>query len=275
MSQVSEPSRTPSGLAFDRAGPTGDLPVLLVHAGIADRRMWEPQWRPLTARRDVIRLDLRGFGESDRRPTGALFPVDDVVEVLTHLAVPRCHLVAASYGAGVAAEVCLSRPDLVASLLLSAPGGSLIPERTPDLAAFSREEDAALERDDLDAAAAANVRWWVDGPGRDATVVDPAVRDLVHRMQRRAFEITADWDDVEESELDPPALDRLADISVPTSVLLGLEDLEAIHRTADRLTTDIADCARVDWPDVAHLPSMERPEAFLHLLQEWLDHVDE
>jgi 3-oxoadipate enol-lactonase len=26
-------------------------------------------------------------------------------------------------------------------------------------------------------------------------------------MQRRAFEVTADWDDVEEQELDPPALD--------------------------------------------------------------------
>jgi hypothetical protein len=34
-------------------------------------------------------------------------------------------------------------------------------------------------------------------------------------MQRRAFEVTADWDDIQQSELDPPALERLADIRVP------------------------------------------------------------
>jgi hypothetical protein len=34
-------------------------------------------------------------------------------------------------------------------------------------------------------------------------------------MQRRAFEVTADWDDIEEKELEPPALDRLGEIAVP------------------------------------------------------------
>lgn len=266
--------RTTNGIAYDRAGPVGDLPILLIHAGIADRRMWDPQWSALTGTRDVIRLDLRGFGDSAVRPDGPLHHIDDVVGLLTELGVHRCHVVSASFGAGVAVEVCLSRPDLVASLLLSAPGGELTPEKTPDMAAFIEAEDAALELNDLDAAAAANVTWWVDGPGRDASAVDPTVREQVHQMQRRAFEITADWDDVEEFELDPPALDRLADISVPTLVLLGQGDLQAIHLTADRLSSDVPDCTRVDWEDVAHLPSMERPEAFLSLLQVWIADAD-
>jgi 3-oxoadipate enol-lactonase len=46
-------------------------PVVLLHAGIADRRMWDLQWPPLTAERDVVRLDLRGFGESVVRPRAA------------------------------------------------------------------------------------------------------------------------------------------------------------------------------------------------------------
>lgn len=37
--------RTSGGIAYDRAGPRVDSPVVLLHAGIADRRMWEPQWR--------------------------------------------------------------------------------------------------------------------------------------------------------------------------------------------------------------------------------------
>ena len=49
-------------------------------------------------------------------------------------------------------------------------------------------------------------------------------------MQRRAFEVTADWDDVEEEELEPPALNRLGEIVVPVLVLVGGLDLDARAR---------------------------------------------
>lgn len=263
-------SRTSTGIAYDRSGPGGDLPVVLVHAGVADRRMWEPQWPALTADRDVVRLDLRGFGESAQRPEGALSPVDDVLGTLDELGIGRCHLVGASYGAGVCVEVALTRPGLVASLLLSAPGGALIAEATPDLRDFFDAERAALAADDLDAAVEANVIAWVDGPHREADEVDPQVRDLVRRMQRRAFEVTADWDDVQEQELEPPALDRLGEVAVPTLVLVGALDLDAIVDTATRVTDGIPGARRVDWPDTAHLPSLERPDDFLALLRDWL-----
>ena len=263
-------SRTPAGIAYDRAGPRGDLPVALIHAGVADRRMWDPVWPALTTERDVIRLDLRGFGESAVRPTGRLQPVDDVLDTLATLGVGRCHLVGASFGAGVAVEVTLTRPDQVASLLLSAPGGSLIADVTPDLRGFIDVERAALARHDLEGAVDANLDWWVDGPHRDASEVDPTVRDMVRRMQRRAFEVTAGWDDVEEHEFDPPVLDRLTEVRVPTLVLVGAMDLDAIHDAARRVTDGIARARRVEWANTAHLPSMERPDGFLALLRDWL-----
>jgi pimeloyl-ACP methyl ester carboxylesterase len=267
---VTVTSRTLTGIAYDLAGPRGDVPVVLLHAGIADRRMWDPLWPALTAERDVVRLDHRGFGESDVRPRGPHDPVGDVLDTLAELDVQRCHLVGASFGAGVAVEVALTRPDLVASLLLAGPGGSLIAELTPDVRAFIDAERAALANDDLDAAVEANVAWWVDSPHRTAGDVDPAVRELVTRMQRRAFEVTAGWDDVEEQELDPPALDRLSELRMPTLVLVGALDLQAIHETARRVVDGIAGARRVDWPEVAHLPSMERPDDFLVLLRDWL-----
>lgn len=116
----------------------------------------------------------------------------------------------------------------------------------------------------------ANLTWWVDGPKRDAGEIDPAVRNLVRQMQRRAFDVTADWDDIEKSELNPPALDRLADIRVPAMALLGALDLDAIHDAARCVADGIPFARRVDWPDTAHLPSMERPDDFLALLREWL-----
>jgi hypothetical protein len=55
----------------------------------------------------------------------------------------------------------------------------------------------------------------VDSPRREVGDVDPTVRDLVRLMQRRAFEVTAGWNDIDERKLGPAALDRLAEIRVP------------------------------------------------------------
>jgi pimeloyl-ACP methyl ester carboxylesterase len=241
-------------LAYDRAGPSGRNPIVLLHAGIADRRMWNPQWAPLTAERDTIRIDLPGFGESAAKPR-VLDPVADVLAVLD--GVGPFALVGASYGAGVAVELALAAPARVTSLLLSAPGGSLIAEVTPGLRAFWDAENAALEAGDLGAAVLANLDTWVPG-------ADPAVREQVGVMQRRAFEITADWDDVEAVENDP--LPRLGELAVPTTVLVGTNDLDAIQDTARRVAAAIGGARLIEWPGVTHLPSLERPAEFLALL---------
>ncbi len=267
---MSASQRTSHGIAYDRAGPRGGIPVVLVHAGIADRRMWEPQWPALTDATDAVRLDLRGFGESTERPREELSPVDDLLDTLTELGIERCHLVGASMGAGVAVETALTSPDRVASLMLVAPGGSLIPEATEELRTFARAENSAMDRGALDEAVEANVTWWVDGPRRDADAVDPAVRELVRRMQRLAFELTSDWDDLDEKELEPPALERLDQIKVPTLVLVGGHDLDAIHQAAALVAEGVPGARRVDWTDTAHVPSMERPDDFLSLLLEWV-----
>lgn len=268
---MDEGKRTPSGIAYDRAGPAGRQAVVLVHAGIADRRMWDALWGPLTESRDAIRIDLRGFGGSTVKPSGPLDHVADVIAAMDLLGVTRCHLVGASFGAGVVTEVALSRPDLARSLLLCPPGGSLLAELTPDLRRFFEAERAALARDDVDAAVDANVTTWVVGPRRDASDVDPAVVAAVRQMQADAFRIAATWGDLEMAELDPPALDRLGDLDVPVLVLVGGHDLDTVHDAAERVCAGVPRVRRVEWADVAHLPAMEEPEEFLRLLAEWTD----
>lgn len=265
---------TPSGIALDRGGVPGAVPVVLVHAGVADRRMWEPQWAGLTQARDAVRLDLRGFGESTRRPTGAVDHVADVVEVLDELGVGACHLVGSSFGAGVAVEVALSRPDRVLSLVLAPPGGSLLTEVTPDLRAFSTAEREALAAGDVDAAVDANVRTWVVGVGRDADDVSGTVAASVRDMQRRAFEVTDGWDDLEEVELEPPASERLADLHQPVLLVVGGHDLDTTRLAAARIEATASDVRRVDVPGAAHLPSMEDPDTFLDLLLGWVAEHD-
>ena len=265
-------------LTYERSGTADPSPLVLVHAGIADRRMWDPVWPALTTARDVVRVDLRGFGDSTERPTGPWSARADVLEVLDDLGIARAHLVGCSFGAGVCAELALERPGLAASLVLAAPGGALLTEKTDELAAAWELEGTAMEGGDVDAAVEANVTAWVDGPHRGPDVVPAAVRDAVRTMQRRNFDLTLDWpDEVWEAddELDPEAHERLDEIVVPTLVISGELDIDAIRIAADHLLAGVRDARAVVWPDVAHLPSMERPDDFAAEVLDWVARAEE
>src|SRR5437667_3322152 len=114
--------RTAGGIAFDDRG--SGSPVVLVHAGVADRRMWDPQLDALSAVHRVIRYDARGFGES-LPPQGSWSQHTDLIDLLDQLLISRTHLVGVSMGAGIAVEAALARPSTIESLVLASPGGAL------------------------------------------------------------------------------------------------------------------------------------------------------
>ncbi|MCA1782607.1 MAG: alpha/beta fold hydrolase [Dermatophilaceae bacterium] len=89
-------------------------------------------------------------------------------------------------------------------------------------------------------------------------------------MQRDAFEADRRLGDVEEIEIDPPARDGLAAVTVPTLVLTGAHDMDTIHAAADRVRRGVAGATLTEWSDTAHLPSMERPQDFSVLLEHWV-----
>lgn len=267
----------PGQLSYERGGPRGATPLVLVHAGIADRRMWDPIWPALVVGRDVLRVDLRGYGNSTDRPTGEWSPRADVVAVLAAEGISRAHLIGCSFGSGVCAEIAIEAPGLVASLVLAAPGGSLIPHATAALDRFVEQEDRAMDAGDADAATEVNLRHWVDGSRPEGVMADVSVRDAVRQMQRQAFAITSAWPDAvwsAEQELDPESHERLGEIIAPTLVLTGGLDMDAITNAAEKLAAHVPGAVRLDWPDVAHLPSMERPDDFVVLVSDWLDQLN-
>src|SRR4051794_24141984 len=186
MAEPALVGRTQSGLAYGAEG-RGE-PIVPVHSGIADRRMWDPQWASFAAVGRAIRYDARGYGET-LPPAGAWSHHADLLDLLDELGVGRAHLVGTSMGAGVAVEAELARPRAVASLFLVAPGGALLGDAADSLRQVWHEEIEALDRGDLDAAVEVNLRAWVDGPSRARDAVDPEVRAFVGRMQRDAFEL--------------------------------------------------------------------------------------
>jgi 3-oxoadipate enol-lactonase len=243
-------------LAYDDEGQ--GPPLLLLHAGIADRSMWDDVVPMLTDRFRVIRFDLRGYGQTPL-PDGPFVYASDAAELLTALGIERAHLVGVSMGGHVALDLALARPEMVDRLVLVGAGIDGW-QHDATLAAAWQEEEAAFERGDLDEAAWINVRTWLDGPTRREEDVPKALRRRVFEMQRAAFEqenpaATGGW-------LMPSRRERLGDVTAPTLVLVGALDQRDFRRIARFLAAEIPGALFEELPAVAHLPPLERPEAF-------------
>jgi 3-oxoadipate enol-lactonase len=241
-------------LAYDVTG--GGSAVVLLHAGIADRRMWTPMAGLLPFR--VVTCDLQGYGESSPSPDSFAHH-DQVVELLDHLEIERATLVGCSFGGLVAIDTALAHPDRVSALVLlgSALGGYQWTERR----ALWDQLIGPVDEDDLGAMAAAEVRFWVVGPDRQPADVDPALIAFAEEMDRTALAAEGVLDELDVRDLDPPAVDRLGEISCPTLVLVGASDIPEIGTIADRLVAGIPGARRLpDVPDAGHLLPLEHPE---------------
>jgi 3-oxoadipate enol-lactonase len=220
---------------------------ILLHAGIADSRMYRQQVETLAPARA---FDLPGFGQGPPEPE----VVDYRAFVRDRLPDEPATLLGTSLGGRIALELALESPERVAALVLVGAGldGH---EWSEEVRAFGVEEDAALERGDLDAAVDANLKLWL------ADGVEPEVRALVADMQCNAFEQQV-GNDIEVVPLDPPASLRLGKVGVPTLVVTGDEDVHDIHEIADKLAAEIPGAERAHIAGSGHLPSLERPDEF-------------
>ncbi len=254
------------GALFCETQGTGPA-LLLLHAGVADSRMWSPQMDALSQRFRVIRCDLRGHGRSGL-PNGPFSYHEDIAHLLDALDLASAWLVGASFGGQVAVDFCLAHPQRVDGLILIAPTISGY-DHDADVQAFGREEDQLFEAGDLAAATELNMRMWVDGPHRGPDAVDADLRASVAAMQLRVFE-HPEPENVSLNRLEPPAAQRLGEINAPLLIIAGELDVSSFVQLAQHLAEQVKHAQLVTVPDTAHLPSMEAPERVNHLIAEFV-----
>jgi len=250
---------------YDRSGK--GFPLLLIHAGIADSRMWEPQAKAFANEFDIIRPDMRGFGGSEL-PPAPYSTRADIIGLMDHLSVDRAHVVGCSMGGTVAIDMALEHPDRVAKLVLVGSGVSGSNLGQEDAALFA-DVEAADKAGDMEAVNRAEVRLWVDGPRRPEGSAPAAVRELVLDMNGRSLD--TDWASAEHQNLEPPAIGRLHEIAAPTLVIVGDEDLPHAAANANVITSKIRGARTVVIKGAAHLPSLERPDEFNRVLRDFLN----
>jgi pimeloyl-ACP methyl ester carboxylesterase len=247
-------------------------PLVLIHAGICDRRMWETQREAFAERYRVILYDRRGFGETriaERRPFSNH---EDLRGLLDHLGVDSALLLGCSIGSMTALDFALEYPERVRALVLVAPGvggfdpGGEPPEELEELI-------AADEAGDLETVNELEVRMWVDGPYRTPDEVEPGVRDLVREMNLIALQNEASLEG-DERPLQPPAAQRLSEVQVPTLIIAGDLDQPETAVTAAMLEESVRGSRRVVLPGTAHLPNMERPAEFNKIVLRFLESLE-
>lgn len=248
---------------YDRAGQ--GMPVIFLHAGVADHRMWEPQMHALAKQYDVIAADMRGFGRSELPPQ-RWSPVADVLGLVDELHLKPAHVIGCSMGGGIAIDFAIEHGERLSKLVLVAPGisGAHFGAKYPELFA---ELEAAEKSGDHQAMVEADARLWLDGPKRPAGYVKDPIRRLFFEMDSN---FDSDWDSAPIDDIDPPAADRLHEITAATLVVVGDEDAPPIFDAVELLMEKVPHARKAVIHDAAHLPNLEHPHEFNRIVADFL-----
>ncbi|MEV6912328.1 alpha/beta hydrolase [Amycolatopsis sp. NPDC051071] len=253
-------------LAYEIRGE--GAPVILLHGGILDSRMWDAEMTALESRYTAIRYDARGHGESST-PTERFRHYEDLRTLMTALGLPRASLVGLSGGGRIAVDFALTYPDLVENLVLVASGLSSMTMKDPFVLEQNRKLEEAGAAGDLPAAIECILRMWVDGPRRAPADVDQDVRRLcqelyTHTITRHGLTGFTLMDELR-------AIERAAELTPRTLTLVGELDASDIHDVAGLIDSEAHDARKLVVPGVAHMINLERPAEFSRILLDFLD----
>jgi 3-oxoadipate enol-lactonase len=260
---------------FVRVG-TGDIyyevmgkgePLVLIHGGALDHRMWDDQFELFAENYRVVRYDVRGHGLT-RSPYGAHTDYEELRALLDHLGIERAHLMGLSLGGRIVIDFAIEHPERVLKLIPVAPGISGYEFNAEPEQRCTQEIRAAFAAADFERAAEAFLDGWTVGPKRRPEEVDEGFRTRVLALIRENMRPGKDFGYMVEA--DPPALGRLAEIQAPTLVIVGDLDMPGILEIAGRIDSEVKDSKKVVIKGAAHTLNMEKPEKFNKAVLEFL-----
>lgn len=239
--------------------------VLLLHGHTLDHRVWEDVTpRLVGAGRRCVAPDLRGHGRSSR-PEAGYHPrehAEDMRAVLDGVGVDHAVVVGYSLGGGVALEMTVAWPDRVAGLVLVEP---VLPDRPYEPEFFATlKEVAGVVRE-------RGVREAMLGPWIECELFAPSFRrpGLRERFEAIVRDFPgADYLATRRDRVDRDwtVPDRLASLSVPTTVVSAEHTLPGFRAWAVEIAGEVPGARREVIPDTGHLLPMERPDVVADLV---------
>ena len=249
-------------------------PLVLIHGGYMDRRMWDDQFAVFAQHYRVIRYDVRGFGKTGLPPV-PYTDRQDLFNLLAFLGVDATYIVALSLGGEIAIDFTLDYPDRVKALVLVGASVSGMPvmelitqeQLQQHIKLWTPFEEAKARRD---------LAGMVEGVMSHPTLVPSAnYASARQRVRENLSEYSFVWvlEPGQKQATVPAAWGRLSDIVAPTLIVVGGDDDKLLHTVADKLEQDIPNVKRVVIAETHHMPNMEKPEEFNRIVLDFLKTV--
>lgn len=243
-------------LRYTDAG-AGEPPLLFIHGWCCNHQFWREQVPVFAKRQQVVAVDLRGHGESDKRDQDYSIDgfVDDVAYLCRELRLNRPAIVGHSMGGIIALNLVRKEPRLTRTIVLV--DSPVVPVPTalrPALDAVF----AGLKSPAYVETAKSFVSQFMFREDSDPALKDWIVKGMASAPQRvmwSALESTLAEENMVPGPLPVPSLY----IRASTQLASAEEIRERYHGM------------RVEEFDAAHFLHMERPKEFNALLARWLE----
>jgi pimeloyl-ACP methyl ester carboxylesterase len=243
-------------------------PLLLVHSMMTSHKLWDDQFGEFAKKYRVIRYDVRGFGQSQM--TSAPFSdTQDIKQLLERLNIEKTYILGLSMGAEIAMHFTLDHPAMVDALIMSGAGLDGY-----DYSAEGMEKwksfVAIIQERDFSRATERFIDLFVDNPIHPANeVIRQRARILMKDYKFPHFlPPENEPPQAEEASVAAeapaeyvPAIQKLAEIEVPTLVILGEGENADTLAIGDILSRDIPNAQKVMIP-AGHFTSLQNPAAF-------------
>ena len=243
-------------------------PLVLIHGGLMDRRMWDGQFELFAEKYRVIRYDVRGYEKSDKA-VGKYSHIDDLLGLLNFLGIEKTCLLGLSLGGQIALDFALEHPERVDALILAGGAVTGFPYKYPAnfmakyTAVFQAYKTGGLDK---------GVENMLELPFFIPAKPDSA---LVNRMRPMLRENFLAWTTSEGQAAwpEPPAYERIEKITVPTLILLGDKDSSSILDCGADLAARIKGARKEIVRGAAHHINLEQPEEFNRLVLDFLSRL--
>jgi pimeloyl-ACP methyl ester carboxylesterase len=257
---------------YERAGQ--GLPVVFIHGAFADSRVWDPQWKRFSSKYATVRYDLRGHGKTGvselKRYSMATY-ADDLASLLDALGIDSAVVCGLSWGGAIAQGFAVRSPERLTGLVLAGSTVSMsltLREKLLRYVVFPRWAMLLTIRA-MSVERFVRFSFWLAGVtlGRQWLNRDEGtlayLKECMLQIDRREY--LKIWGAIYGFDLLP--LER---ISCPTLVVNGERDSGMALRHAAEILRRIPQAEARVIPGEYHAMTMEAPEAFNALLEEFL-----
>jgi len=185
-------------------------PLVLLHADVADCRMWDEQFADFARQYRVVRLDKRGFGKTTTTATTFSYR-QDVLDLLMHLGIERTAILGLSNGGGLALDFTLDHPERVDALIVVAGGIGGFDFDGADATEAERrlyeEYEAVEQRHDTAGLIEVGIRMFGDGPGQPEGRMTASAREKLREMMINNDRLHPE--ELKPEPLEPPPLEAV------------------------------------------------------------------